>query len=651
MWIGFAENDEEKSVRPVAQAGYESGYLDTLKITWENDQYGQGPTGRAIRTGKASFASHILTDPRFSPWRESAIRYGYQSSIAVPLKAHGKPFGALNIYSNKPDAFAPNEISLVEDLADDIVRGVLSIRESVKRKQAENELMAYRDHLEDTVEKRTTELEKEIAERIQTEKELQKAKETAEAANRAKSVFLANMSHELRTPLNSVLGFSQLMLRDQRLVTGQKENLAKINRSGEHLLSLINDVLEISKIEVGRIALHETSFDLFALLDDLEMMFRVRTDAKGLRLEFTKETGVPRYLNGDLGKVRQCLINLLGNSVKFTDQGSISLQVAVQGSTAADTIELVFEVEDSGRGIAGEELEKIFQPFEQIVKSGDAGEGTGLGLTITREYARLMGGEVTVRSRPGAGSTFSLMVPVAPGREEDVETMKSPRTVIGLAPGQAAPKILVVDDNPDNLTLLTTLLHSVGFTIREAVNGKEAIHEFKEWSPACVLMDMKMPVMDGYEATRRIKRLPRGKDTPVIAVTASAFTEDRQNILDTGADGVIEKPYQEEEIFRRIGSLISVQYQYTDSPAVPAGGAVDGKVAPEDLVSLPEELLQEILEAAKELDRKLCLTRIDKVRALNNQAAAAMTEMAKNYNFDRLIDIIKLALERQDVSG
>ncbi|MBW4448223.1 MAG: PAS domain S-box protein [Spirirestis rafaelensis WJT71-NPBG6] len=318
--------------------------------------------------------------------------------------------------------------------------------------------------------------------RHQTEEALRIAKEAAETANRSKSAFLANMSHELRTPLNAILGFAQLMERDTTLSDRQRDWLSTINRSGEHLLNLINDVLEMSKIEAGRIVLNPVSFDLHQLLQTIQEMFQVRAEAKKLSLQMELAPNLPQYILADEGKLRQVLINLLGNAIKFTDTGRIMLRVQLSnGEIGGEKVKgempnaLVFEIEDTGKGIAPDELDKLFQPFVQTASAAKIREGTGLGLTISRQFVQLMGGDIHLESAVGRGSTFFFDVKIELAQSSEVAPAASQEKAIALVPGQPVYRILVVDDRKENCDLLTQLFNTVGFETRAAENGSEAI--------------------------------------------------------------------------------------------------------------------------------------------------------------------------------
>src|SRR4051794_23862960 len=319
--------------------------------------------------------------------------------------------------------------------------------------------------------------------------ERKRYEESLQQANRAKSIFLANMSHEIRTPMNAILGFSQLMQRDQGLTTRQTQYLGTINRSGEHLLALINDILEMSKIEAGRTTLNPSTFDLPALLDDLEMMFRVRTNEK--KLSFSVERigdDVPHYIVADINKMRQVFINVLGNAVKFTEHGGLGVRVLADRN-AAKGPSLRVEIEDTGPGISQDEQDRLFRHFEQTKSGQQTGTGTGLGLAISREFVRLMGGDITLSGQVGKGSIFVIDLPLKEGEAQAVQTKEKPRHVLRLQPGQAACRVLIADDIEENRQLLVQLLGPVGFEVRLAGNGAEAVKQFEEWRPSLILMD------------------------------------------------------------------------------------------------------------------------------------------------------------------
>ena len=475
-----------------------------------------------------------------------------------------------------------------------------------------------------------------VTERRRVEVEVAKSKEAAEAANRAKSAFLANMSHEIRTPMNAILGFSQLMLRDRNLDARQSQYMGTISRSGEHLLALINDILEMSKIEAGRTTVNPVAFDLPELLDDMEMMFRVRTDAKNLAFSVEQVGDVPRYIVSDINKLRQVFINLLGNAVKFTERGGVGLRVhADRGAEGGPCLRL--EVQDTGPGISADELGKLFRHFEQTKTGQQAGTGTGLGLAISREFVRLMGGDITVTSRVGEGSVFTIHLPLHESAAEAVQPTRRPRRVVGLRPGQPPVRLLIADDVENNRELLVQLLRPVGFETCVVHNGAEAVAEEEEWRPHLILMDLRMPVMDGHEAIRAIRAA--GREVKIIAVTASVLEENRQGVLAGGADDFMGKPVAEDELFDKIGTHLSLEYVYAEpDDATDADEAVE--LTPESLAGLPAEVIEPMRDAVLAADLDEVIAKIDEVVALDPKVAAGLRRLAEAFQYQKLLALL-----------
>ncbi len=472
--------------------------------------------------------------------------------------------------------------------------------------------------------------------------ERKRYEQSLQQANRAKSVFLANMSHEIRTPMNAILGFSQLMLRDQDITPRQCQYLGTINRSGEHLLALINDILEMSKIEAGRTTLNPSTFDLPVLLNDLEMMFRVRTDEK--KLSFSVETigDVPQFIVTDINKLRQVFINVIGNAVKFTEQGGIGLRVLADREGAAGPY-LRVEVEDTGEGISTDDQEKLFRHFEQTKTGQQAGTGTGLGLAISREFVRLMGGDITVSSEVGRGSVFVVHLPLKEGEAQAVQAKANPRHVLRLQPGQATCRVLITDDIDENRQLLAQLLGPIGFEIRLATNGAEAVQEFERWRPHLILMDFRMPVMDGHEAIRRIRAMAGGNDPKIIAVTASAMDDNRQELMEVGADDFIGKPFREAELFQRIHAHVGVEYQYAeDSTAAAKEEAAE--LTPESIAGWPQDLIDPMREAVITADLDQLLEKIQDVEARDPRIAQELRRLAEGFQYQKLLDLFSTGM-------
>lgn len=509
----------------------------------------------------------------------------------------------------KPDGEVDYVTAMVEDITE--------------RKRAEEELIKYKDHLEEEVQQRTV--------------ALVLAREAAEMANRAKSTFLASMSHELRTPLNAILGFSSLMRKEPTLTSTQLETLNIINRSGEHLLSLINDVLDMAKIEAGNVQVEHLPLDLGSLMRDVVDLMHVRAQEKGLKLEVDQTSKFPRYIKGDETRLRQVLLNLIGNAIKFTKQGSVTLHL---GTRENEQPHLVIKVVDTGIGIKPQDQKVIFDPFVQVGEPSTQ-KGTGLGLTITRQYVELMGGRVSVNSALGKGSTFQFEIPLDLADEADVVKLSGTATgeVIGLAPGQPEYRILIVEDQKENQILLSQLMTTVGFAVKIADNGEQGVQIFQNWQPHLIWMDRRMPVMDGLEATRRIRELPGGKDVKIIAVTASALLEQRQEILDVGIDDFVLKPYRFNDIYDCLIKHLNVQYIYADAQAEMA--AQDWTLTAEAFHVLPQQLRAELQAALQSLDSEKINAVVEQVATYDAELHKTLQHLVDNFDYPTILQALK----------
>jgi PAS domain S-box-containing protein len=637
----FTEDLEQRVKERTAEITRQKYIFDTFMENVPDSIYFKDLNSRIIQANKAHAVRFGLRDPAegvgktdfdFFPEELAQVKYAQEQGIICT----GQPLLAME----EPD-----------------VRGTWSLTTKMPLRDEHGKIIG------------TFGVSTDISKLKQTEKALRQAKDiaeearqVAESANQAKSEFLANMSHELRTPLNVILGLAQIMARNHHISEEERENLDIIRRSGEHLLTLINSVLDMSKIEAGQISINETNIDLFCLLDELEEMFYRRATQKRLHLMFERADNVPQYICTDATKLRQVLMNLLNNAMKFTEEGGVMLRVKsvhpptpLKGGIIA-SIErpnspleggrgvfssLHFEVEDTGPGIASDEVETLFEAFRQTQTGRRAQEGTGLGLTISREFVQMMGGEMTVQSEVGRGTTFIFALPIRVVGATDVTPPPLIRRVITLEPGQPRYRILVVDDKPANRHLLVKLLRPLGFDVREAANGQEAIEIWEGFAPHLIWMDMRMPVMDGYEATRYIKsEIQNSKSkiqTVIIALTASSVEDEQAITLSIGCDNVVRKPFREEEIFAIMHKHLGVRYVYEEGEGQRAKGEREMvELTPTDLAALPNEIYTELQQAVNTANLKAMQRLIERVQKQNVSLANTLTALVNQFRFDIL---------------
>ena len=462
--------------------------------------------------------------------------------------------------------------------------------------------------------------------------QLQKAKEAAEAANQAKSIFLANMSHDIRTPLNAILGYAQILQRDRDLQPNQREAVSTIENSGNHLLTLINDILDISKIEAGRIELQNTNFDLNELIKGLSIMFQVRCEQEQLnwRVEGLDDKRI--LVHGDEGKLRQVLSNLLGNAVKFTESGEVALRVSEE-----EPNRFLFEVIDTGAGIPQKDQAAIFKPFQQSEDGAGKG-GTGLGLAIAKRYVQLMGGELALESgeeiRRGVGSRFFFTVSLTPATDDvSTDLIYDGQQIIRLADGYQV-KALVADDTKENRDVLSKILSDIGVEVIVAENGQEAVEMVRSHQPDIVFMDIRMPVMDGMEATKQILE-EFGRDRlKIVAISASALAHQQERYSEVGFDAFIAKPFLSERIYDCLAKLLYIEYECEadDSPEVDFSEIV-----------IPEELLEKLRGAAEICNITKLMDYLDEMEPLGTageRLAEHLRAPVRNYDMETILTIL-----------
>jgi signal transduction histidine kinase/DNA-binding response OmpR family regulator len=569
-----------------------------------------------------------ITLPILATWllgfREAFWTAGVCLGSALILALRQGPNSVLPTAPLRPPLLIwANLVQLTLTAAAPLAHILQTLRETlVQSRSTQEELQQYKEHLERVVEQRTA--------------ELVVARDQALAASRAKSAFLANMSHELRTPLNAILGFSNL-LRDRGASEQQRHDLDIINRSGEHLLGLINDVLDVAKVEAGRSQLEATPCDLGRLIEDVKDMVGPSALQKGVALRVERPQA-PLFVRTDPSRLRQVLINLLNNAVKFTDRGSVTLRMKATPAIDTGEVLLTFEIEDTGEGIAAGDQTAIFDAFVQA-SAAKRHEGAGLGLTISRQIIELMGGTIQVESAPGQGSRFRTEIKVERAQESEVKRGPNLERVTALAEGQPEYRVLIVEDQQENWMVLERLLSNAGFRVRVAENGAQGVEEFREWRPQFIWMDLRMPVMDGVEATRRIRACEGGHEVKIAAVTASGYASERSEILAGGMDDYVRKPYRPAEIFECVARHLGVRYQVNEGAAESDSERV-GELRAEDLSALPDELRKELRDALIMLSPARISTAIERISQENRALGLILVGYADGYAYSKIFNAI-----------
>ncbi len=548
--------------------------------------------------------------------------------LCAPLTNQGKLSGIIYLENNlATGAFTADRLEVLQLLSG---QAAIALENALLHQQQEE----YARTLEQRVKERTAQLQREVVER-------QKAEEAAQAANRAKSAFLANMSHELRTPLNAILGFSQLMQNDRNLTPDQSENLGIVRRSGKHLLTLINQVLDLSKIEAGHMPLLENEFDLNQMLEDIKGMFSLKAREKGLWLHLDLAAEIQQFIKTDEVKLRQVLINLTGNALKFTKQGGIKIQVR-QEAVNSEQLQLSFAVIDTGVGIPPEEIDKLFQAFSQTSSGEKSREGTGLGLYISQQFVKLMGGQMQVASQVGTGTTFSFHLPVK--LSQQTQNVSQALQVAHLAPGQPTYRILVADDNHDNRQLLVKLLSSKGFVCETASDGQQVLQQCQRQKSDLIFMDLRMPKLDGYATTKAIRKYERANQvevpTKIILLSASAFQEEEQQ-RDCGYNDFVTKPFLEEEIWRVLALHLGVEYEYEQQSGLTAinnGGEIADMTVLGSawLAEFERGVLEGNLESLQRMVKELTFGDLQEQLSI----------LVNQFEFERLVNLIQAAQQK-----
>jgi len=460
-----------------------------------------------------------------------------------------------------------------------------------------------------------------ITKRKEHENQLKKATIEAQKANRSKSMFLTNMSHELRTPLNAILGFASLLKKSDNCTPIQRQNIDTIYKSGQHLLSLINEILEFAKIEAGKINITPVEFDLYNLLEDIKTIFTSRCEDKNLKFSLEKTNNVPKYIKCDEKRLRQILINIIGNAHKFTYKGFIKVKVDYKNPN------LFIEVQDSGIGMSQEEQKKIFKPFEQIEENKHKHQGTGLGLTITKELISKMDGTIDLKSEKGEGSCFSFTIKI----EQLKKLIKEKSHFDGIIKIKEQKKfnILVADDTKENRDLLVQLLHSYGLNTYEAKDGIEVLNLCKKEKIDLIFMDILMPNLNGLETTKKLKNDQKYKNIPIIAISANVFEEDRQKVLKSEANYFLPKPFDENDIAKTLENFLDLQFEYVKK---------DKAISKKPI--LDKNIAKQIYDFAIKLDGNSILDILDK-NDINPYTKEYIENLIKEFSFNEIIKFTK----------
>jgi signal transduction histidine kinase/DNA-binding response OmpR family regulator len=511
----------------------------------------------------------------------------------------------------------------------DLLR-VVMLKLSLKDMSVEIEKNKFEDEMGDMM--GAVEIFKDNTEKlISSEHQLTLAMEDAKNANKAKSIFLARMSHELRTPLNAILGFTNILKKSMNATTQEKENLNIIKKSGEHLLNIINEILELSKIEAGKIEINPKNFNFFELIKEIEDIFALRCEAKNLKFNINLSSNLPNFIKADVQRLRQILINLLGNSLKFTNEGEISLNIYSLNN------KLFFEVKDTGIGIDITNQEKIFKPFEQVKLDNYTQQGTGLGLAITKELITLMGGNIYLKSKLLKGSEFYFSINYKKANMQEVSVKSQTDEIIGVKEFFEEKTILVVDDIKENRNLIVQILSFFGFKTLEASGGLEALELFDNFEKQkidLIFMDILMENLDGLQTMQIIRKKEKNSDIPIIALSANVFDEDKKQALNSGANDFLPKPVEEKDILLIVAKYLNIELEYEKKENIEKNDTFN------ELKNLPKEFFQKLQEQVLLMDNVAILTLIKDFK-LSNELQNHIENLLNGFKYQELLDLTK----------
>lgn len=478
-----------------------------------------------------------------------------------------------------------------------------------------------------------------IAERMrQSEKRALVLREKAQSANESKTLFLANMSHELRTPLNAILGYSQILINDDSINRSNLDYIKIIHDSGDHLLTLINNILDVVKIESNKSTLKMDVFNFHEMISNIDNLFRLQVNSKNLIFSINGKNEIPKWVFGDELKIKVVLINLISNAIKFTNIGSVALSFSADGSDSEESFKLSVEIEDTGVGISKNEQEKLFKFFSQTTSGEYSKSGTGLGLAISQEYVKLMGGEIKVVSEVNKGSKFSFTINLKESFSHESGLRKTDNKVIGIIEVDHVPLLLIADDSSENRDLLKKVLEDIGVKIITASNGVEAVEQFKQYNPEMIFMDIRMPIMDGMEATKKILSLENPKLTKIIAVSAHVYKDEVDNILQAGFDDFVEKPYHLKDIYNVLKKHLDLQFIYSEIDEVKETNTAEVET---NNLDITQEIKERLLEAVIKLNIEDISRIINEISISNPQAGVVLSKLYSELNFQEIWTLLK----------